>query len=266
MGVDLHTHTTASDGCLEPADLVKAGITLGLDGLAITDHDTMAGLARARSALTDPSFLLVPGLELSCQWQDRELHILGYWPKEDCPELQETLFTLQQARQKRIHQMVEKLLALGFTITEERVQELAGNGSVGRPHIAMALMEKGYALSIQDAFQKYLNPKGVAYVPRFKMLPSEGVALISRAGGVAVFAHPVTAAADILIPELKQAGLRGIEVSHPRHDITVEQHYRDLAGKYGLVATGGSDFHQEGLGSHTCSLAVLEQLAKYRKG
>ncbi len=265
MSVDMHTHTIASDGVLSPTALVDQAFSQGLSGVAITDHDTLAGLPEGKKQAAAYDFLFVPGIELSCQWQNREVHILGYWPDTGSEELAAALATLQKAREVRAKKIIAKLNQAGRSITEKRVRQLSKGGSLGRPHIAMALVEQGYASSIQDAFHSYLNEGGAAYVPRYKVTPTEAIALICRAGGVAVFAHPVTAAADVLLPELKEAGLKGIEVYHPHHDATTERHYAALAQCYGLLATGGSDFHHEGLGSRTCSEKTVAELAKYRR-
>jgi len=265
MCVDMHTHTTASDGILSPTALVEQASRQGLTGIAITDHDTLEGVQEGTRQAAACHILFVPGIELSCQWQDRELHILGYWPDTNSEELMESLKTLQKAREIRASKIIAKLNQSGRTITEKRVRQLSRGGSMGRPHIAMALVEKGYASSIQDAFYSYLNTGGSAYVPRYKVSPIEAISLICRAGGVPVFAHPITASADVLLPELREAGLRGIEVYHPHHNANTERYYAALAESYGLLATGGSDFHNEGLGSRTCSKKTVTELAKYRQ-
>ena len=246
--------------------LVSQAVALGLEGLAITDHDTCIGWPQAMLAAKERAIHVVPGIELSCQYgQSREVHLLAYWPDPEYPQLHQTLQQLQQARHQRNDRIIQKLRQAGYAVSPERVAQLARGESVGRPHIAMALVEAGWAYSIQDAFHKFLNQGGVGYVPRYKLDPLDCVRLITAAGGVAVFAHPATAGCDPLIPELKQAGLRGLEVYHPNHPLNQEIHYTALCRKYQLIATGGSDCHTGGLGSKTCSRQAVAALEKFRQ-
>lgn len=269
--VDLHVHTNASDGIYAPAEIVRLAILAGLGAIAITDHDTMNGVAEALAAAADTSLLVVPGVELSTDVTGGEVHILGYYLDPDHPELASLLATLRNARRLRAQKMVEKLGLLKMPISWERVQELAEGGSVGRPHVARALMEAGHVSSVADAFSLYIGREGPAYVERFKLTPREAVALVSRLGGVPVLAHPSFGPnLDALLPDLVAAGLGGLEAYYTGHTPEITERYRSLAKRYGLVATGGSDFHGAGavssaiLGSVQVPYAAVEQLSLRR--
>src|SRR5487761_330384 len=206
---DFHTHSTYSDGRLQPAELAAMAARSGVRVMALTDHDTTAGLADMAEALQEhPEIRLVPGVELSTDVPGSEIHILGYFMDVDNAEFQRELARFRDGRIGRGIEMVEKLNALGLDITWQRIQEVAGGASVGRPHVAQALMERGYVQTIAEAFDKYLGYNGPAYVDRDKMVPEQAIGLIQRAGGKSVFAHPTYAKGmENLLPSMKKAGL-----------------------------------------------------------
>lgn len=241
--LDLHVHTRASDGAYRPSEVVWLALEAGLEGLAVTDHDTTAGLAEAEEAARRDGIILVPGIELSTLWEDKEVHILGYFIDPGHPRLQDKLADRRQGRYRRAKRILEKLEQLGLPVEWARVQELAGEASLGRPHIAQAMIERGYVGSITEAFDRYLGEGRPAYVPRSQFTPLEAIDLIRAAHGVPVLAHPGLLVADDLIPVLAAGGLRGLEVYYPEHTIEDTAKYRNLADALGLVATGGSDFH-----------------------
>ncbi|WP_406678490.1 PHP domain-containing protein [Moorella sp. ACPs] len=263
---DLHTHTTASDGRLSPAELIRLAQTKGLTALGVTDHDTVAGLAEALAAGSSYGVTVVPGVELSTEWEDKEVHILGYyldWQKE---HLLAFLETMRQARHRRTARMVARLQELGYDISMGEVEQEVRGEAVGRPHIAAVLVRKGYAPSVEAAFKTLLARGRPAYVPREKVEPARAVEVILKAGGVPVLAHPGLSEADALLPALVDDGLQGIEAYYPLHDAAATGRYLELASRYNLVVTGGSDFHGIVDGSHaelgTCRVgtAELEQL------
>jgi predicted metal-dependent phosphoesterase TrpH len=245
---DFHSHTNASDGRLTPTQLVDLAVRMGVTVLAVTDHDSTEGLAEAQAAAAKhPGLMLVPGIELSTDIPGAEVHILGYFLAYEDAEFQRTLANLRHARRDRGRMMVEKLRGLGLEIPWERVAELAGEGAVGRPHVAQALLEKGYISSFQEAFDRYIGRNGPAYVERLKLTPVEAVGILTRVGALTVLAHPATLSGlDELIRELKAAGLAGIEVYYQDYDKATRDRLAKIAERYGLLKLGGSDYH--GLG------------------
>ena len=274
-GYDLHVHTTASDGVLNGEEIIKLAIKLRLEGIAITDHDTIDGLDEGVELGEKYQFPVIPGIELSTQYQNTEIHILGYHFDYHLSWVTDKLHYLQDARVARVGKMVDKLQKLGYDVEKDEVLSLSGSGSVGRPHLAYLLLKKGYISSVQEAFQRLIGRGCPAYVRREKLTPNEAVAFISRAGGVPVMAHPGLTKTDHLIYNLKEQGLKGLEVYHPDHGADDEKKYCSLAEKLGLVATGGSDFHGSNkdisrfsLGGKTVSARVvnnLRQLATWGK-
>jgi hypothetical protein len=242
---DFHTHSTASDGVLTPTQLVDLAASRGVRYLVLTDHDSLEGIAEARAAAAKhPGLKLIPGVELSTDIPGTEVHMLGYFVDPEDRELQRHLAEFRAARLDRGRRMVERLAELGMPIAWERVREIAGDAAVGRPHVAQALLEKGYVASIQEAFEKWIGRSGPAYAERERMTPAAAVRFIVDAGGLAVFAHPgYTENAESLLPELKAAGLAGLEVYYRDYDDTKIAALEDLARKYGLIPTGGSDYH-----------------------
>ena len=272
--VDLHTHTTASDGVLAPRELVAVALDRGLRALGITDHDSTEGLREAIEAARGTPLEVVPGVEIGTDVPRSEVHILGYYFDLHHRQFQETLFAMRDARVGRARRMVEKLAGLGVPIEWERVQELAGAGAVGRPHIAQAMLEKGYVKTMPEAFALYLGRNGPAYVDRFKVTPEEAVELICRAGGVAVLAHPIIVTPgddlgeklplDDLLPRLARAGLTGIEAYYLGYTAEITAEITALADQYGLITTGGSDYH--GRGGYTADIGeILVPLESYTK-
>lgn len=244
--LDLHTHSTASDGLNSPTELVTLAHQAGLTMIALTDHDSTDGLAEAQAAGQSLGVTIIPGIEINTYLpQGRgEAHVLGYYFDTANPELQAFLRFLRDARAKRGERMVALLREQGYDITWERVRELA-RGAVGRPHVALALIEKGYADSVSDAFDRYISPGRPAYVPRFKMVPEDAVRLLRSVHGVPVLAHPMRlfGLEDDLLPRLMQAGLLGLECYYGEYDDGAVEHLLELAEQHGLVATGGSDYH-----------------------
>ena len=240
--VDLHTHTQFSDGLLSPEEVVALAIDRQLAALAITDHDSLEGLPRARAA-AGSALELVPGIEMSSALEGVDLHILGYYVDPEHAELRERLVRFREERLDRALAIVERLRLLGAALELADVIALAGPGVVGRPHVAEALIRAGHVDTMDDAFRRYLGMDGEAFVPRPAFQPEEAIALIHAAGGVSVIAHPGASLAESLVERLVAAGLRGIEVWHPQHGAATVRRYRALAQRLGLLETGGSDFH-----------------------
>jgi predicted metal-dependent phosphoesterase TrpH len=249
--IDLHTHSTASDGTDSPAELMQAAAGAGLDVVALTDHDTVGGHAAAVAALRalPAPLTLVTGAELSCRIDGISMHMLAYLFDPDEPELDRERELVRDDRVPRARAMVGKLQELGVPVTWERVAEIAGDGSVGRPHIATAMVELGVVPTVSDAFtDDWLSNAGRVYVPKHELDPFDAVRLVKGAGGVTVFAHPGAhrrgeTVPEPVIAELASAGLDGIEVDHVDHDEPTRARLRALAGETGLLVTGSSDYH-----------------------
>lgn len=243
--VDLHIHSNASDGKLSPEAIVNLAAELGLKYIALTDHDSVAGVPSAlETARAFPELTLIPGVEISTDVPEGEVHILGYFIDFADKELGQSLEKFRDSRQGRAQGMIAKLAKLGVNIDWGRVQELAGDGVIGRPHIARAMLEKGYIASFEEAFEKYIGHGGPAYVERDKMTPAEAVALVRRARGLPVLAHPFTVTApEVLVKKLKITGLVGLEAYYKDASRENVKAMLRLAEKYGLIATGGSDYH-----------------------
>jgi 3',5'-nucleoside bisphosphate phosphatase len=242
---DFHTHSTASDGVLSPAALVDLVASQGVVYHALTDHDSTEGIAEARrAAATKTNYKLIPGVEMGTDIEGAEVHMLGLFLNPDDPELQTALRTLREGRVGRGFGIVEKLRAMGIMIEWERVQQIAGEASVGRPHIAQALVEAGYVTKVADAFDKWIGRNGPAYVERDKMTPVESVRFIVERGGIAIMAHPREVPGfEVLLPELKAAGMAGIEVYYKDYPPDVVEWLRREAERYGFLPLGGSDYH-----------------------
>ena len=246
--VDLHLHTTASDGRLTPTELINLLGNRGLRTVAVTDHDSTEGLAEAfEAASAFPQLTVIPGIELSTDVPGNEIHILAYFIQYHDSQLQTTLQGFRQGRLERGRRMVERLRALGIEVEWQRVQEIAGEGAVGRPHIALAMVEKGYIRHPKDAFDAYIGRNGPAYVERRKLTPQEAIHLITDWGGVAVLAHPADIPdLDDTVQELKSAGLVGMEVFYAQYAEERIQELADVATRHGLLPCGGSDYHALG--------------------
>jgi len=286
--IDLHTHTTASDGLLSPTALVELASARGLRILGITDHDSTGGVEEALQAAAEQNVEVWPGVEISTDVPGAEVHLLGYFVDLHDNTFQRTLRALRDGRRDRAHRMVERLAQLGIPVEWSRVVELAGTGAIGRPHVAQAMVEKGYVRSVTEAFDLYLGRKGPAYIERYKLTPDQAAELVRQAGGLPVLAHPVIVGAEIsgaeaateprLPPHIEQAlpglirhGLVGIEAYYPDYPAALTDFLLDLAAQQGLVATGGSDFHGGGLSADLGSVYVpweavegLRRLRTYR--
>jgi predicted metal-dependent phosphoesterase TrpH len=246
--IDLHLHTTHSDGSLPPAEVLALAKQAGVSALAITDHDIVDGIPEAITIGTSLGIEIIPGIEISSRWGDAELHILGYFLDWKDQALSRRLEQMRTSRHNRNPLIVEKLNDLGLALTYQEVQELAGTESVGRPHIARVLMQKGYVLSAKEAFDRYLAEGAAAYVPRELPDPAEAIAWLRAAHGIPVLAHPVWAKQDEagllkLCEKLKHEGLMGIEVHYSTHKPQQTKEYLNIAKRLDLLITGGSDFH-----------------------
>ncbi|REE88642.1 hypothetical protein A8990_108138 [Paenibacillus taihuensis] len=270
---DLHSHTTASDGTMRPAEVVALAKERGLGAVAITDHDTVDGIAEALEAGERLGITVVPGVEISTVAEGRDIHMLGYYIDWQSEEWRAKLGTLVSVRDRRNDMIARKLCELGCSITmdeviaEARAQGKDG-GSIGRPHIAAVLLSKGYVSSMQEAFDRYLGSEGAAYMNPPRLHPFEAIAWIKEAGGTCVIAHPGLYGSDALVEQIIAAGAQGIEVYHSDHSEADEARYMELAKRYGLIVTGGSDYHGERqgivfhgeLGSRSVGIEVLDQL------
>ena len=267
LRVDLHTHSTASDGELTPAELVRLALERGLGTLALTDHDSVAGIDAAQQAARGTPLQVIPGVELSADVEKGEVHVLGYFIDWHDAGFEAMLIKFRDGRYGRAEKMARKLTALGAPISFERVKEIAGDASIGRPHVAQALLEAGHVATVTEAFDKYIGRMGPAYVERFRLTPEDAVALILRAGGVPVLAHPREVTRWVV--PLVKAGLLGLEVHYGMYDDLTRAELARLAKQSGLIATGGSDFHglnkmghMSGLGENHVPLDVVEKLRK----
>lgn len=246
--VDLHLHTTASDGQQSPAEVVLLAHEIGLDCIAITDHDTTDGVGPALEAAAGSALEIIPGIELSAEDENGDVHILGYGVDLNNADFQAQLRAFRQNRYDRGLLIVEKLASLGVQIAWEDVLGFADGGAVGRPHIARALVAAGHAADVKDAFDRYIANDKPGYVARKRLSPEDSIAMIHTAGGVAVLAHPILVHDYPAMTErLSRAGLDGIEKVYPRHDAHTEATIQALADRFGLIVTGGSDFHGLGL-------------------
>lgn len=248
--MDLHAHTVVSDGTLTPTQIVELAAKKGLAALAITDHDHLGGIAEARRAGERLGVEIVTGVELSVAHEAGDVHLLGYFLDPQEPRLAARLAGFRDVRARRGRLIVEKLQALGVAITIDDVAAAAGPraGSIGRPHIARALVDKRIATSVKDAFDRWLADDRPAFVPKAKIDAQEAIQLVHGAGGVAILAHPGLLADTWrlkIVRELSTQGLDGVEIEHPRHDSAQRHALREIATKLGLLTTGGSDFHGE---------------------
>jgi predicted metal-dependent phosphoesterase TrpH len=247
---DLHSHSDVSDGTRPPAEVMRRAAAAGLDAIALTDHDTVAGIAVAARALP-PGLALVPGMELSCRRDGHSVHLLAYLFDPDHEELAAQTRAIRESRVLRAKEMVAKLADLGTGVTWEQVSAIAGDGVIGRPHVARALVANGVIGSVDEAFtDEWIGPGGRAHVRRYALDPVEAIALVGAAGGVTVLAHPFAETRGWLVPEaliaeLAAVGLAGLEVAHPSHDFETRTTLAELARELDLAATGGSDDHGE---------------------
>jgi len=269
---DLHIHSTASDGRLTPAEVVREAAERGLTYIALADHDTVEGIAPAKvAAKSFPGLKVIPGVEISTDIPQGEAHVLGYFIDYTDHELEATLDKFRNSRLRRAQGMVAKLDDLGIHIDWQRVQQIAGGSSLGRPHIAQAMLEKGYIDSFKQAFVEYLGRDRPAYVEREKMTPAEAVALIIKAGGLAVLAHPLTVnEPEAMTIELKAAGLIGIEAYYDGYTEEEIDQLVSIADRHNLITTGGSDYHgldssETAIGGTDLPLESVERLVALAK-
>lgn len=246
--IELHCHTTASDGTLSPEALVEHAAALGLTHLAITDHDTTKGSLEAAPLCRERRITLIPAIEISSTYDGRSMDLLGYGIDPRDPELLKGLDAMVHRRLLRIPKMIERLRTAGVEVSEEEVYALAPDGVVGRPHVAQALVNRGVVADVAEAFEKYLARGRIGYVPKENLSPEEAIGLITEAGGVAVLAHPrylnfTDDRLEAMLDRLTAAGLAGIEVYYSQHTEDDVERFAYIAAKRGLVATGGSDFH-----------------------
>jgi len=248
--VDLHTHSTHSDGTYSPEELINLAKKIGLKGLALTDHDTISGLKEAFEYANQVNLPFLCGIEISIKYEKNgHFHLLGYFLSPEIPELDSVLQKLKEARKNRNKKLIEKLQNIGIDITYEELLNL-GKGEIGRPHIANLLVKKKVVKNVQEAFDKYLKKGAIAYVPKALLTPEEGIAIITKAKGIPVLAHPISLA----LPEeelfdylkyLKDLGLKGVEAYYSEHTKEFTNFLLDCAKKLNLCVTGGSDFHGE---------------------
>jgi predicted metal-dependent phosphoesterase TrpH len=245
--VDLHTHSLRSDGALSPSDLVRRAAARGVRVQALADHDTLAGVAEAVAAGREVGVRIIPATELNTESEFGDAHVLAYFVDPADAALEERLRWLRENRGRRVELMVEKLNALGYAISLDRVLEIAQGGALGRPHIAQALLEKGYVRSYDEAFETLISKDSPAYVERVGLTPSEAVRLTVAHGGAPALAHPGTVnGLPELLPKLRGDGLVGLEVYYPEHSAVWTAELRELADAHALVPTGGSDYHGRG--------------------
>jgi predicted metal-dependent phosphoesterase TrpH len=274
--IDLHTHSLASDGTDSPADLVRKAAALGLSALALTDHDTLSGLAQAAAEAEKAGAEFVPGVEIAVQYGTGELHLLGLFVNPDSHALGSALAKIRAGRENRNLAILDKLKTLGLPVAMDEVRAQAGGQTVGRPHIALAMIRRGYVKSRSEAFERYLGAGRAAYVPRELPAPAAGIELIRKEGAIAVLAHPFLSPAmsapglDELLSRLRLSGLQALEAWHNAHNPEKTRICRDLARKHGLLVSGGSDYHGLnkknvllGGGGERVPYAVLEALKNF---
>ena len=260
--IDLHTHTTRSDGSATPEELIQLASSKRAQAVAITDHDTVAAIVEARAAADRFGIEFVAGIEISAEYSPGTMHILGYCIDEESMGLAEKLNGLKKAREQRNPQIATRLQSLGFGISYDEVAQIAGSEIVGRPHFARLMVERGYVASIQEAFDLFLKKDAPAYVEKARLSPSDSIALIHEAGGIAVLAHPYQLKlscyeqVDELVGQLASLGLDGIEAIYSRHSAIERASYSRIAAHHGLLVTGGSDYH----GSYKPDISIVSGL------
>ena len=260
--IDLHTHTTYSDGSATPEELIALAGAKRARAVAVTDHDTVAAIVAARTAAERVGIEFVAGIEISAEYSPGTMHILGYCIDDESVTLAAKLGELKEAREKRNPQIADRLRSLGFDISYDEVVQVARNQVVGRPHFARLMIEKGYVASIQEAFDRFLEKDAAAYVEKARLSPAESIALIHEAGGVAVLAHPYQLKLpsheelDQLVGELAGFGLDGIEAVYSRHSVAERASYSEVAARHSLLVTGGSDYH----GSYKPDISIVTGL------
>jgi len=270
MAIDLHLHSTASDGTASSEELVRYALKLKLKAIAITDHDSVDGIEAALKEAKGKDIEVIPGVELSSDLNGLDVHFLGYFIDYDNIWLRRHLKKLHQARHERALKMVRKLQERGIKIFVEDVLAEAGKGAVGRAHLARVMVKEGYIDTIEEAFEKYIGRHAPCYVEKYVYTPEDVIRIIKKVGGVAVYAHPGVTKCDQMIPEFIQAGVVGLEVYHSDHTAKQVRFYTKMAREKGLVVTGGSDCHGKNsyrgllIGSVPVPDAILEELKKVK--
>ncbi len=263
---DLHLHTTYSDGVFTPEQLLKKVTDVGISAISITDHDSVDGYIQAEKYLDRYHVQLIPGIELSCIENGKEIHLLGYNIDPDNKILKTHLQEFRNGRYKRAEQILKKLKNLQRPVNFSLVLEKAGEAPITRPHIAMAMTEMGYTTNLKEAFVLYLGDDKPAYVSKANFSIERGIKLINQSGGLAVLAHPARMIQPDTLYKLIKSGLDGIEIIHPTHDIQTQRYYQSIASQYWLLETGGSDFHgnreydEENLGKFVVPLSTVESI------
>ncbi|ABB23331.1 PHP domain-containing protein [Pelodictyon luteolum] len=240
---DLHIHTKCSDGIHTPEEIVDKAASAGLSAISITDHDSVAGIDKAKPSASAKGIELIPGVEMSSTYKGYDIHVLGYFFDHRHPALTGYLDHCRHLRTERAERMVGKLAKMGVKIGLDQIILKAQNGSVGRPHIAAVLQDGGYVKSFSEAFSKYLGAHSPAYVKSIETHPAEVIRLINEAGGLSFLAHPAQSAPDEILKQLITVGLDGIEIVHPSHDSYKQNYYREIANEYFMLFSGGSDYH-----------------------
>src|SRR5262245_53060298 len=264
--IDLHTHTTHSDGSATPEELIKEACAKGARAIAITDHDTVTAISEARAAAELSGIEFIAGIEISAEFSPGTMHLLGYCIDEESASFKKKLDELKQARENRNPQIASRLQQLGFDVRYDEVTRIAGNEVVGRPHFARLLVDRGYVASIQEAFDRFLKKDAPAYVEKERLSPPDSIGLIHEAGGVAVLAHPSSLdlssfeQVNELIGELVDCGLDGIEAVYSRHSPAQRASYAEIAARHRLLVTGGSDYH----GSYKPDISLVTGLGDLR--
>lgn len=268
--IDLHIHTTASDGLLSPEKVVELAKELNLSALSIADHDTVNGYELAKEKAEELGIELIPAVELSIAYKKLDFHLLGYLIDYQDTAFKKKIESFRRERLIRGEKMVEKLNELGVDLRIDTVKTIAKDASVGRPHLADALLKEEYVKSYNEAFARYLGYHAPAYVPKKYLTPQEGIELIHKVKGLAILAHPGTSHRDELLPEFMEMGIDGIEAYHSQYDRFQTNHYVSWAKKYGLIYTGGSDCHGRGetilIGKDKVPYRCVEMLKEAKKG
>ncbi|MDR1760198.1 MAG: PHP domain-containing protein [Fibrobacter sp.] len=266
---DLHLHTNLSDGVLSVDEVVKLSLRKGLRCISITDHDDLDSYRLAQKSAEGSGLEIISGIEISSVWQGKDIHILGYFCDPTNLALNLELKEAAKARMIRVRAIVKKLNLLGIDITFEKVMTYCKGRILGRPHVAMSLVDEEYVSSFSDAFTKYLGEGSPAFVEKKGLTPGQTIRLIENAGGIAVLAHPYKTSADLLIENLVEWGLKGIETYSPSQKGNAGKRYREIAKRFHLVGTGGSDFHFEGgpngINSMKMPYSVVEELRERRE-
>ena len=255
--IDLHMHSTRSDGSFAPKDVVAHALSVGASTISLTDHDSVAGVAEATAAGDAVGIGVVPGVELSAQVGKKDVHILGYFIDTEQDDFKAYLKKFQEARIERAEKIVEKLNKMGVHIQMAQVLAKAGEAAVGRPHVADVLVDEGAVFSSNEAFYKYLGYGKPAYQSKYTMTPAEAIEVIHAAGGLASLAHPILYKQDDLIPQFAKVGLDALEVMHIKHDAKTTKRYSQAAEQNGLLKTGGSDCHGDGRGDAVMGLVKV---------